>query len=79
MIQKKIPSSYWKQIHQIIHNLYYNDIHYLDITAYNFMLVKENNKDKIFIVDFGDARDIKINWFLKDFIDGLNEWNPDFK
>lgn len=76
---KKIPSSYWKQIHQIIHNLYYNDIHYLDITAYNFMLVKENNKDKIFIVDFGDARNIKINWFLKDFIDGLNEWNPDFK
>jgi tRNA A-37 threonylcarbamoyl transferase component Bud32 len=76
---KKIPSSYWKQIHQIIHNLYYNDIHYLDITSYNFMLVKENNKDKIFIIDFGDARNIKINWFLKDFMDGLNEWNPDFK
>jgi tRNA A-37 threonylcarbamoyl transferase component Bud32 len=76
---KKITKSYWKQIHQIIYNLYYNDIHYLDITPYNFILVKENNKDTIFIIDFGDAYTLKVNWFLKDFMDGLNEWNPDFK
>lgn len=75
----KIPKEYWKQIHQIIYNLYYHDIHYLDITAYNFMLIKENNKDKIFIIDFGDAINLKVDWFLKDFMDGLNEWNPDFK
>jgi len=71
---KDIPKDYWKQIHQIIYNLYYNDIHYRDITSYNFMLVK----DKIYIIDFGDAEYVKVNWFLKDFLDGSNSWNPDY-
>ena len=72
---KNIPKEYWKQIHKIIYKLYYNDIHYRDITSYNFMLIK----DKIYIIDFGDAQFIKVNWFLKDFLDGLNSWNPDYE
>lgn len=72
---KNIPKEYWKQIHNIIYELYYHDIHYRDITSYNFMLIK----DKIYIIDFGDAQFIKVNWFLKDFIDGLNSWNPDYE
>jgi serine/threonine protein kinase len=76
----KIPDDIWKQIHAIIYKLYYNDIHYTDITAYNFMIKKERDvkNPKIYIIDFGDATEIKVNWFLKDFIDGHNGWNPDF-
>ena len=25
-----------------------------------------------------ESTSIKVNWFLKDFIDGHNGWNPDF-
>ena len=73
---KDIPKEIWKQVHSIINKLYYNDIHYLDITSYNFII--EKNTDKVYIIDFGDAKEIKVNWFLKDFIDGDNSWNPDF-
>ena len=73
---KDVPKEIWKQIHSIINKLYYNDIHYLDITSYNFII--EKNTEKIYIIDFGDAKVVKINWFLKDFIDGENSWNPDF-
>ena len=73
---KDVPKEIWKQVHNIINKLYYNDIHYLDITSYNFII--EKNTEKIYIIDFGDAKVVKINWFLKDFIDGENSWNPDF-
>jgi tRNA A-37 threonylcarbamoyl transferase component Bud32 len=71
---KNIPTKIWKEIRTIISTLYYHDIHYLDITSYNFILVK----DKVYIIDFGDAKEVNVNWFLKDFNDGLCEWNPDF-
>lgn len=74
----KIPNDIWKQIHSIIYKLYYHDIHYIDITAYNFIITKENEKPKVYIIDFGDAQEIKVNWFLKEFLDGSNKWNPDF-
>jgi tRNA A-37 threonylcarbamoyl transferase component Bud32 len=76
-----IPSFVWKQIHKIISSLFYNDgIEYIDISSYNFMMVK----DKVYIIDFGhaywcDESKIIKNWFLHDFIeDELNEFNPDF-
>jgi len=72
---KKIPKKIWDQIHSIIVKLYYYDIHYLDISAYNFMV---DDKNKIFVIDFGDAKIVEVNWFLKDFIDGEKAWNPDF-
>jgi len=73
---KNVPKEVWKQIYSIISKLYYNDIHYLDITPYNFII--EKNTEKVFIIDFGDAKEVKINWFLKDFIDGEKSWNSDF-
>jgi RIO-like serine/threonine protein kinase len=73
---KNIPKNIWKEIHQIISKLYYKDIHYVDITPYNFMI--EKNTDKLYIIDFGDAYIMKVNWFLKDFLDGENSWNSDF-
>ena len=73
---KSIPISIWKEIRSIIQKLYYKDIHYVDITSYNFII--ENNTNKLFIIDFGDAYMMKVNWFLKDFLDGENSWNSDF-
>jgi len=72
---KNIPKNIWEQIHRIVVTLYYYDIHYLDISAYNFMVNKEN---KVFVIDFGDAKFVEVNWFLKDFMDGEKAWNPDF-
>jgi hypothetical protein len=38
------------------------------------IFVKKSN-----IIDFGHTYECKINWFLKDFLDGCKNWNPDFK
>ena len=70
----------WIQIHNIIRTLYESEgIEYIDITPYNF--IEKNNK--VYIIDFGHSyynqKNNKINWFLQDFLDGINEWNPDFK
>jgi hypothetical protein len=73
--EKNVPKKIWQQIREIITKLYYEDIHYLDISPYNFILDKN---DKVYIIDFGDACIVKVNWFLKDFLDGENSWNSDF-
>ena len=72
---KDVPDKIWKEIHKIISKLYYHDIHYVDISSFNFMVDKN---DKVYIIDFGDAYECKVNWFLKDFMDGEKSWNPDF-
>ena len=71
-----VPKSIWNQIHSIIYKLYYNNIHYIDITPFNFIV---DSKGSVHIIDFGDAYTNKVNWFLKDFLDGENVWNPDFE
>ena len=60
----------------IIEILYYTEnIEYIDITPYNFI---EKN-EKIYIIDFGHANYRKAkNYFLREFLDGLNKWNSDF-
>ena len=68
------------QIRLILETLFENEgIEYIDITPYNF--IEKNNK--VYIIDFGHAYyvnpAIHTNWFLKDFLDGSNQWNPDFK
>ena len=75
-----IPKIIWDQIRIIIKILHQEEgIEYIDITGYNFI---EKN-DKVYIIDFGDAIYskplVEINWFLKEFLDGHNGWNPDFK
>lgn len=74
----KIPEWIWTEIRYILNMLLDYGIEYVDITPYNFMEVE----DKIFIIDFGDAAYVEeaapTNWFLKEFLDGHNGWNPDF-
>jgi len=75
----KIPKVTWDKIRQIIQILYDEEgIEYIDITGYNF-IEKDN---KMYINDFGDAeytkKSKKINWFLEEFLNGHNGWNPDF-
>lgn len=76
---EKIPDWIWDEIRFIMNVLIDEGIEYVDITSYNFMEVD----GKIFVVDFGDAKYIRkgvsMNWFLRDFIDGHNGWNPDFR
>jgi tRNA A-37 threonylcarbamoyl transferase component Bud32 len=75
-----IPDRLWVSIRHILHTLYYEEgIEYIDITPYNFI----EKEDKLYIIDFGHADYAKktktMNWFLKEFLDGENGWNPDFK
>jgi tRNA A-37 threonylcarbamoyl transferase component Bud32 len=77
---KHISNEIWIQIFNIISILYEKEgIEYIDITPYNFI----EKKGKVYIIDFGDAsyvkKDKEINWFLKEFMDGTKEWNPDFE
>ena len=76
-----VPRILFNQIRDIIITLYNNSIIYPDITGYNFIL-DENN---LWIIDFEHAvisnnikEDIKTYPFVKKFINGTNEWNPDF-
>jgi len=73
-----LPNHIWSEIHHIIKTLYEEEgIEYIDITPYNFI----EHKDKIYIIDFGDAyyKDTKPrNWFHKDFLKVPYGWNPDF-
>jgi len=73
---KDIPKNIWSEIHMIIYKLYYENIHYVDITPYNFIV--KNDSKQIIIIDFVDAYISEVNWFLKDFLDGENSWNSDF-
>jgi tRNA A-37 threonylcarbamoyl transferase component Bud32 len=77
-LAKDIPELVWNKIRTMISGLYDEGVEYIDITPYNFMEIEDGN---IKIIDFGDAKysDGQINWFLEEFLEGLNEWNPDFK
>jgi RIO-like serine/threonine protein kinase len=77
-VAKDTPESIWNKIRDMLSALYDEGIEYVDITPYNFIETKDGD---IKIIDFGDAKytDGEINWFLDEFLEGLNEWNPDFK
>ena len=75
---KDIPEWIWEQIRTMIKTLFEEEgIEYIDITPYNF-IEKDN---RIYSIDFGDAKytNGQIDWFLQEFIDGENSWNPDYK
>ena len=68
----------FNKIRKIIKKLYDNNIVYPDITGYNF--IEDNNK--IWIIDLEHARfkdDNVDDSFVVAFINGLNNWNPDFR
>jgi tRNA A-37 threonylcarbamoyl transferase component Bud32 len=75
-----IPEDVWNKIRKMIETLYFDyEIEYVDVTPYNFM----ERDGKIWMIDFGDARyaktDVEMDWYLEDFLDGENYWNPDFR
>lgn len=74
-----IPTWIWDKIRTMVKTLLDEEgIEYPDITPYNF-IEKDN---QIYMVDFGDAKYISndpISWFVQEFIDGENSWNPDYK
>lgn len=73
-----IPKWIWDEIRFMVRTLYEEEgIEYVDITPYNFI-----EKDgRIYMIDFGDARykEGEPDWFLAEFLDGENSWNPDYK
>jgi tRNA A-37 threonylcarbamoyl transferase component Bud32 len=75
-----IPLYIWEQMRDIIKILYKEEgIEYIDITGYNFI----EKDEKVYIIDFGHAKYAKkmtlIDSFLHKFINGANEFNPEFK
>lgn len=76
---KDMPKYIVDEIYNILVRLYLEcDIEYIDVTPYNF-IEKDN---KVWIIDFGDARDApKKDWYLNEIFKNkmLNNWNPDFK
>lgn len=75
-----IPTWIWDRIRMMVKTLLEDEgIEYPDITPYNF-IEKDN---QVYMVDFGDAKYIDennpISWFVQEFIDGENSWNPDYK
>lgn len=73
----EVPNHVWAQIHSIVHQLFANDIHYIDVTPFNFMI--EESTEKVYILDFGNAYAHKVHWFLKECLDGEHAWNSDFQ
>jgi len=73
-----IPEWIWGEIRRMLLILLNAEgIEYIDITPYNFI----QKDDKIYVIDFGDAKytDGEVDWFLQEFLDGENSWNPDYK
>ena len=71
-----VPDNIYTEIHNKLIDLLSIGIEYHDISPYNFIVESESNAIKI--IDFGHAKLIKLNWFLKDFLNGEYTWNPDF-
>ena len=76
---ESIPTHLWDRMRTMVTTLYEeHEIEYVDITPYNFIEVD----GKLWMIDFRDAQyidpDVEMNWFLSEFIDGTNSWNPDF-
>ena len=73
------PDWIFDQIRNIIHTLLNEEgIEYRDITGYNFI----EREGVVSIIDFGHARYIEgrdVDEFVQKFLDGANEWNPDFE
>lgn len=75
-----IPTWIWNRIRFMVKTLLDEEgIEYPDITPYNF-IEKDN---RVYMIDFGDAKYLKvdepISWFVEEFIEGENYWNPDYK
>jgi len=77
-----IDTYLFDEIRTIIKKLAANNIEYPDITGYNFIeKITPEGEVQVWIIDFEHSRLCKniTNKFVKSFIGGLDEWNPDFR
>jgi len=76
---ENVPSEIIDKIRDVIAVLYRYGIEYPDITGYNFIYYQ----NKIWIFDFGHASfnlDKSLyDPFILEFINGRNDWNPNYK
>lgn len=78
---QNVPENIFDEIRNIVKELYNYNILYRDITPYNFI---EDKNGIIWVIDFGDtiissAFSNEDSWFVTDFLNGENLWNPDYK
>jgi tRNA A-37 threonylcarbamoyl transferase component Bud32 len=71
-----IPPKAWEEVRRILQCLWNAGIEYRDITPHNFMI--ETETGKIWVVDFGDAHRVPVNWVLQKVLGGTNVWNSDY-
>lgn len=71
-----ISEDLFAKIRSVIQTLYDHNILYIDITGYNFIKCGE----KLWIIDFEHAKynAKRKNKFVEKFLEGANEWNPEF-
>jgi tRNA A-37 threonylcarbamoyl transferase component Bud32 len=72
-----VPAHAWEEVRRILQCLWNAGIEYTDITPYNFMI--EPVSGKIWVVDFGDAHRVPVNWILQKVLGGANVWNSDYR
>lgn len=73
------PPHVYEQCRELIQALRDNGVYYNDITSYNFIL--SSTTDRVFIIDFGHAtyKEEEASYFIQEYLDGINGWNPDFR
>ena len=75
-----VPSHMLTLMQDIIKKLYYFNVEYPDITGYNFIFYD----NKMYIIDFEHSKIFTTNSmknvdpFIKKFINGACEWNPNY-
>ena len=78
--EEDIDPEMFDRVREIIGTLARHNIEYPDITGYNFVL---DSLGKLWIIDFEHSK-YNMNYgtmddFMKYFLEGNNEWNPEFK
>lgn len=73
-----IPAYVVEQVREIITMLTINNIMYIDITGYNFML---DENYKLWVIDFEHAtlKTDAVPSFITQFLRGENNWNEEFR
>lgn len=75
---RNLPVPVRDSICNIVRNLFLNDIHYVDVQPHNFII--QRGTGTVYVIDFGHAKYVQVNYFLKQFILGnAVEWNEDMK
>jgi tRNA A-37 threonylcarbamoyl transferase component Bud32 len=75
--EEDIPPHIWRGVRRVVRKLFRNGIEYKDITGYNFI---EDPSGKIWVIDFEHAKSVnnRCSKFVREFINGRNNWNPYF-